>query len=75
MTTHPDLRRFAMLRVPELSFGAAFTLGLSLDHAKAQCDADRDYYNGSGFAGDGDAIAKDFHRAIANVKDSSLAHR
>ena len=75
MTTHPDLRRFAMLRVPELSFGSALTLGLRLNCAKAQGDADQDYYNGAGFAGDGDAIAKDFHQAIANVKDSRLAHR
>jgi len=73
VTTRHALRRFAKLRTSELSFASAFALGMSLDHARSQDGSQPKYDNGAGLAGDRDAIAGEFQRAVAKAKGGDLA--
>ena len=73
VTARHDLRRFAKMRASGMSFGTAVALGLGLDHARVRLGDAKPKYNGAGLAGDRDAIAGDFRRALTRAKgdDSS----
>jgi hypothetical protein len=71
MTVKHDMQRFARLKASGLSFGSAFAPGRGLDHIKLS-SAKAPQYNGAGLAGDKDALAGDFRRAIRSAKGDDV---
>jgi hypothetical protein len=61
------MKRFARLRAGGLSFGAAFALGLGCSSSRSR-RAGKPAYNGAGMAGDREAIATDFRKALDRAK-------